>query len=85
MIDYDIIKPDLDRSFICMAVTLSPKFQIVIPKEIRESLRLRSGMKFGVTSYQGQILIIPLRPIRELKGSLKGMDTTIVREPDREL
>ncbi|MBI2638029.1 AbrB/MazE/SpoVT family DNA-binding domain-containing protein [Candidatus Peregrinibacteria bacterium] len=64
-------------------VTLSPKFQIVLPKEIREELDLSSGMKFEVVAYAERIQLIPLQSLSALKGSLKGMDTTVKREKDR--
>jgi AbrB family looped-hinge helix DNA binding protein len=64
-------------------VTVSPKFQIVIPKEIRESMGIVSGQKVQIMSYQGRIEVIPLKPMKEMKGFLKGIDTTVVREEDR--
>ncbi len=65
------------------AVTVSPKYQIVIPKEIRESMGIFSGQKVQIMSYQGRIELIPLRPMKEMKGFLEGIDTSIVREEDR--
>jgi AbrB family looped-hinge helix DNA binding protein len=65
------------------AVTVSPKYQIVIPKEIRESMGIVSGQKVQILSYQGRIEIIPLKPMSSLKGFLKGLDTTIERDDDR--
>lgn len=65
------------------AVTVSPKFQIVIPKEIRESMGIVSGQKIQLMPYQGRIELIPLKPMQELKGLLKGIDTSILREKDR--
>ena len=64
-------------------VTLSPKFQIVIPKEVRKSLQASPGMKFEVIPFEGRIELIPVQSIKKLQGSLKAMDTTIVREKDR--
>lgn len=64
-------------------VAISSKFQIVIPKEVRETLDLNSGMKVAVVSYENRIELIPLRPIKSLKGSLKGINTTVIREKDR--
>ena len=66
-------------------VTLSPKFQVVIPKIIREELKLDAGIKLEVMIYDGIIEFIPIRSIKSLRGSLKGMDTTIIREKDRPL
>jgi AbrB family looped-hinge helix DNA binding protein len=65
------------------AVTVSPKFQIVIPRQVRESLGIRPGQKVQVIQYGNRIELIPMRPIAETRGFLKGIDTTIEREPDR--
>jgi AbrB family looped-hinge helix DNA binding protein len=65
------------------AVTVSPKYQIVIPKEIRESMGIVSGQKVQIMSYQGRIELIPLKPMKEMRGFLKGIDTTVAREEDR--
>lgn len=64
-------------------VTVSPKYQIVIPKEIRESMGIVSGQKVQIMSYQGRIEVIPLKPMKDMKGFLKGIDTSVVREDDR--
>ena len=65
------------------SVTVSPKYQIVIPKEIRESMGIVSGQKVQIMSYQGRIELIPLKPMKEMRGFLKGIDTTVLREEDR--
>jgi AbrB family looped-hinge helix DNA binding protein len=64
-------------------VTVSPKYQVVIPKNIRNSMNLRPGQKMKVIEYNGRIELIPDRDISELKGFLKGIDTDFVREDDR--
>ncbi|HLN87668.1 MAG TPA: AbrB/MazE/SpoVT family DNA-binding domain-containing protein [Candidatus Limnocylindrales bacterium] len=64
-------------------VTVSPKFQVVIPKEIRESLKLAPGQKIQALLYENRIELIPVRPIKKMRGFLKGIDTTIDREKDR--
>ena len=64
-------------------VTLSPEFQVVIPKAIREALHLTAGEEFRVLQYADRVELIPVRPIREMRGFLRGMDTTIEREADR--
>ena len=64
-------------------VTVSPKFQVVIPKEMRESLKLTPGQKVQVLLYENRIELIPVRPIKRMRGFLKGIDTTIDRETDR--
>ena len=64
-------------------VTVSPKFQVVIPRRVRESLGIQAGHTMQVILYQNRVELIPLRPVREMRGFLKGIDTTIEREPDR--
>lgn len=65
------------------AVLVSPKFQVVIPRAVREALRIRPGQKMQVVQYEDRIELIPIRPTREMRGFLKGLDTTIEREADR--
>ncbi len=64
-------------------VTVSPKFQVVIPRDVRESLHLRPGQKMQVVEYDGRIEFIPDRDISELRGFLKGINTDFEREKDR--
>ena len=64
-------------------VTISPKFQVVIPKEIRETLKLTPGQKVQAILYKNRIELIPVRPAKQMRGFLKGIDTTVVRERDR--
>ena len=64
-------------------VTVSPKFQVVIPKGIRESLKLAPGQKIQALLYENRIELIPVRPIKKMRGFLKGIDTSIDREADR--
>jgi len=64
-------------------VTVSPKFQVVIPKEMRESLKLAPGQKVQALLYENRIELIPVQPIKKMRGFLKGIDTTIDREADR--
>jgi AbrB family looped-hinge helix DNA binding protein len=66
-------------------VKLSPKYQIVIPKEVRKALDLQPGQEVAVLRYRGRIELIPMRPVKEMRGLLRGIDSTIEREPDREL
>ena len=65
------------------AVTVSPKYQVVIPKEIREALGIVSGQKIQMIAFQNRIELIPLKPMREMRGFLKGLDTTVERDEDR--
>jgi AbrB family looped-hinge helix DNA binding protein len=64
-------------------VTISPKFQVVIPKGIRTRLKLRAGQKVQAMVYQDRIELVPVRPVRQLKGFLRGIDTAVQRERDR--
>jgi len=65
------------------AVTVSPKFQVVIPKEIREQLNLSPGQKIQMIAYGDRIEMVPVRPVQSLKGILKGLDTRVPRDKDR--
>jgi len=62
------------------AATISPKYQVVIPKAIRAQLRLVPGQKVQVIAYGDRIEFIPLKPARELRGMLRGLDTTFERD-----
>lgn len=64
-------------------VTLSPKFQVVIPQAVRKALRLTGGEKLRVISYADRVEFIPVRPMKQMRGYLRGMDTTLTRDPDR--
>lgn len=64
--------------------TISPKFQIVIPREIRERLGLKPGQRVSFVERNGLITMVPERPLSELRGILKGADTSGYRdETDR--
>lgn len=65
-------------------VILSPKFQVVIPREIREELHLAAGQKIQAVAHGNRIELIPVRPMRHLRGFLKGLDTEVTRDRDRE-
>lgn len=64
-------------------VTVSPKFQVVIPREIRDALGLEAGQKVQALQYQNRIEFIPVQPIRKLRGFLKGIDTSVIRDSHR--
>jgi AbrB family looped-hinge helix DNA binding protein len=64
-------------------VTLSPKFQVVIPLRIREKLGLKPGQKVEALQYLDRIEFIPVRTPRSMRGFLRGIDTTVPREKDR--
>ncbi len=64
-------------------VTISPKFQVVIPKSVRERLALVPGQKVEVLVVQGRIQFVPVKSAKELRGIAKGIDTKVEREEDR--
>ena len=66
-----------------IAVTVSPKYQVVIPKEVRESMGIVSGQKVQVLTYQNRIELIPIKPMKKLRGFLKGLNTSVKRDKDR--
>jgi AbrB family looped-hinge helix DNA binding protein len=73
----------IDGDFDMQTVTVSPKYQVVIPKAVRQALHLRPGQKMQVVEYDGRIELIPERDIKELRGFLKGINTELEREEDR--
>jgi AbrB family looped-hinge helix DNA binding protein len=64
-------------------LTISPKFQVVIPKAIREMLKLRPGQKVHAIVYDNRIELIPVLPLKELRGFVRGVNTDVEREDDR--
>jgi AbrB family looped-hinge helix DNA binding protein len=64
-------------------VTVSPKFQVVIPSDVRTALGIRPGQKLQVLALGDQIRLVPVKPIKALRGFVKGIDTTVKRERDR--
>lgn len=64
-------------------VTVSPKFQVVIPAEIRESLGLTAGQKVHAFRYLDRVEFVPVKPMRAMRGFLRGIDTRVPRERDR--
>jgi len=66
-----------------LAVTVSPKYQVVIPKEVRESMGIVSGQKIQILTYRNRIELIPIKPMKKLKGILKGISTDVDRDDDR--
>lgn len=63
--------------------TVSTKYQVVIPKRVREQLGIKPGQKVHVIPYEGRIELIPIEDIDKARGFLEGMDTDVEREPDR--
>ncbi len=78
MIMYDVME-----KYPTNTVTISPKYQVVIPKAIREQMNLRPGQKIRVLAYGDHLSFVPARPIKSMRGFLKGMDASFERESDR--
>jgi len=64
-------------------VTVSPKFQVVIPRAVREALHLKAGEKVQVIRYGDRIEFIPVRSLPSMRGFLRGIGTDVPRERDR--
>jgi AbrB family looped-hinge helix DNA binding protein len=64
-------------------LTISPKFQVVIPKAIRELLKLKAGQKVQAIVYNNRIELIPVMPASRMRGFVRGIDTGVEREDDR--
>lgn len=64
------------------AVTVSPKYQVVIPRSVRERINIHPGERLQVISFDDRIEFVPIRPMREMKGVLKGLDATFMRDED---
>lgn len=64
-------------------ITVSSKFQIVIPRVIRESLGIKPGERLHAIEYRGRIELVPVKSPKAARGSLKGIVTDVPRDPDR--
>jgi AbrB family looped-hinge helix DNA binding protein len=64
-------------------VTISSRYQVVIPKDVREKLDLRPGQKVMAIPYRGRVELVPVRSMKEARGFLKGIDTSVPRDEDR--
>jgi AbrB family looped-hinge helix DNA binding protein len=64
-------------------VTVSSKYQVVIPRSVRERLGIQPGQQVQVIPYADRIEVVPLRPARELRGFLSDLENTFEREGDR--
>lgn len=64
-------------------VTVSPKYQVVIPRKIREQIGLEPGQRVQVILYGDRIELVPLKPMKEMRGFVRGIDTDVEREEDR--
>ena len=66
-----------------MTVRISPKFQVVIPLPVREALGLKPGTKVEVFQYDDRVEFIPQKKVKQMRGFLRGIDTTVPRDRDR--
>ena len=73
-----VIRKEIDMDI----VKLSSKFQIVIPRRVRERAGLKPGVKLQVISFDDRIELVPLRPMQEMKGFLKGLDSAFERDEE---
>jgi len=61
-------------------VTVSPKFQVVIPETVRKGMKIKPGQKFDVIEFEGCLELVPVKEMRSLRGSLKGIDSDVPRD-----
>jgi len=82
-IDLPLYDPFIDREGVMTTLTISPKYQVVIPKQIREKLDLRPGQRVQAIGYDGRVELVPVRAMGSMRGFLTGIDTTVDRDEDR--
>jgi AbrB family looped-hinge helix DNA binding protein len=82
-IDLPLYDAPIDRERVMTTLTISPKYQVVIPKQIREKLDLRPGQRVQAIGYDGRVELIPVRAMGSMRGFLAGIDTTVDRDEDR--
>lgn len=75
-------KRSMRRGSDMTTVTVSPRFQVVIPQVIRDAMGIRPGQRIQALQYQDRIELIPLRPMRKARGMFKGIDTDVKRDRD---
>ena len=64
-------------------VTVSPKYQVVIPKDVRESMGIFSGQKIEILTHKNRIELIPIKPMKQMRGFLKGINIDVKRDKNR--
>jgi AbrB family looped-hinge helix DNA binding protein len=64
-------------------VTVSPKYQVVIPREARKALGIQPGQQVQVLVYEGRVEFVPLKKLKKTRGFLRGIDTSVPRDKDR--
>ena len=60
-----------------------PKVPVVIPRAVCRLLGIRPGQKMQVIAYEGRIELVPVKDVKEARGFLKGIDTSVEREEGR--
>ena len=73
----------IDRKTDMQTVKISPKYQVVIPKDVRNAMNLKPGQQIQILQYQDRIEMIPQKDISDMRGFLNGINTEINRESDR--
>ncbi len=63
-------------------VTISSKYQVVIPRDVRKQLHLKVGQKMRVVVTGQSVNLVPAIPLSEMRGFLKGMDKSGIREEE---
>lgn len=81
-IDHNIVVRNATGALVT-TVTISPKFQVVIPQEIREGLALEPGQKMQAFALEGRVVFVPVKPTKALRGFVRGISTNVPREGDR--
>lgn len=81
-IDDYIVLHTIKRSIMSTTVTVSPKFQIVIPQEVRERMKIKPGQKITFMEWKGAVVIVPVLTASEAFGFLEGQDVRYEREKD---
>ena len=81
--DYALYGSVIDRERVMTTLTISPKYQVVIPKQIREKLDLRPGQRVQAIGYDGRVELVPVRAMESMRGFLAGIDTSVDRDEDR--
>ena len=76
-------KKKIDKEEGMETVKISPKFQVVIPKKVRESMQLKPGQQMQVIEYGNRVELIPVRSVKSMRGFLGNIDTSFTREGDR--
>lgn len=64
-------------------IKISPKYQVVIPRHVREAMNLKPGNRLQVVQFNDRIELIPVRSAKSLRGTLSGLDTRVPRDGDR--